>query len=152
MTNPLQLCYIPIGENSQGNKSLNLMSYLKKSQYQSQKIWSKKISLEKSLSLGLAKFGLKFFSVLVSKNLVPKKVSVSVSKNLVLEKSLGIGFGKFGVGKKVSVSVSENLVSEKKSRYRFRSKFWYRHSVGQGGHLWDPMGPSGWFDESSDDS
>ena len=27
------------------------------------------------------------------------------------------------------VSVSENLVSEKKSRYRFRSTFWYRHSV-----------------------
>ena len=62
----------------------------------------------------------------------------------------GIGFGEFGLGKKVSVS--ENLVSEKNSRYRFRSNFWYRHSVGQGGHLWDPMGPSGWFDESSDDS
>merc|ERR1712116_92828 len=44
---------------------------------------------------------------------------VSVSENLVSEKSLGIGFGKFGIGKKVSVSVSENLVSEKKSRYRF---------------------------------
>ena len=84
-------------------------------------------------------------------------ISVSVSKNLVSEKkyrflfrkiwygkrSLGIGFGKFGIGKKVSVSVSENLVSEKKyryrfrkiwyrkkkSRYRFRSNFWYRHSV-----------------------
>ena len=40
-----------------------------------------------------------------------------------------IGFGKFSLGRKVSVSVSENLVSEKKSRYRFRSKFWYRHSV-----------------------
>ena len=23
---------------------------------------------------------------------------------------------------------------------------------GQGGHLGDPMGPSGWFDESSDNS
>ena len=23
---------------------------------------------------------------------------------------------------------------------------------GQGGHLGDPLGPSGWFDESSDDS
>ena len=23
---------------------------------------------------------------------------------------------------------------------------------GSGGHLGDPMGPSGWFDESSDDS
>ena len=91
----------------------------------------------------------------------------------------GIGFGKFGIGKKVSVSfsenlvsekkvsvsVSENLVSEKKYRYRFR-KIWYRKkSLGigigqtfgiviqwQGGHLWDPMRPSGWFDESSDDS
>ena len=39
----------------------------------------------------------------------------------------GIGFGEFGLGKKVLVS--ENLVSEKKSRYRFQSKFWYRHSV-----------------------
>ena len=48
---------------------------------------------------------------------------------LVSEKSLSFGFGKFGFGKKVSVSVSENLVSEKKSRYRFWSKFWYRHSV-----------------------
>ena len=57
------------------------------------------------------------------------RVSVSVSKNLVSEKSLGFGFGKFGIGKKASVSVSENLVSEKKSRYRFRSKLWYRHSV-----------------------
>ena len=34
----LQLRDIPIGENSQGEKSLNLMSYLKKSQYQSQKM------------------------------------------------------------------------------------------------------------------
>ena len=31
------------------------------------------------------------------------------------KKSPGFGFGKFGMGKK--------------SRYRFRSKFWYRHSV-----------------------
>ena len=38
----LQLRDIPIGENSQGDKSLNLMSYLKKSQYQSQKFWSQK--------------------------------------------------------------------------------------------------------------
>ena len=41
------------------------------------------------------------------------------------KKSLGIDFGKLGIGKKVSVSVSENLVSEKKSRYRFQ-KIWYR--------------------------
>ena len=42
------------------------------------------------------------------------RISVSVSENLIS-------------GKKVSVS--ENLVSEKKSRYRFWSKFWHRHSV-----------------------
>ena len=50
----------------------------------------------------------------------------------------GFGFGQFGLRKKSrfwkirsrkKVSVSENLVSEKESRYRFRSKFWYRHSV-----------------------
>ena len=68
----------------------------------------------------------------------------------------GISFGEFGLGKKVSVLVLENLVSEKKSRFRFqriwsrkkslgfgfgefglgkkswhrfRSKFWYRHTV-----------------------
>ena len=45
------------------------------------------------------------------------------------KKSLGFGFEKIWSRKKVSVSVSENLVSEKKSQYRFRSKFWYRHSV-----------------------
>ena len=39
--------------------------------------------------------------------------------------SLGIGIGKFGLGKKVSVSVSKNLVSEKKSRFRYR-KIWSR--------------------------
>ena len=61
---------------------------------------------------------------------------VSVSENLVSEKSLGIGFGIFGIGKKVSVSVSENLVSEKKSWYRFRSKFWYLHSVIQRWQIW----------------
>ena len=76
---------------------------------------------------------------MVSENLVWE----TVSKIFVSEKSLGFGFGKFGLGKKVSVSVSEkfglgkkvsvsvseNLVSEKRSRYQFRSKFWYRHSV-----------------------
>ena len=65
-----------------------------------------------------------------------KKVSDLVLENLVSEKS--IGFGEFGLGKKVSVS--EKMVSDKNSRirkilyqkkspYRFRSKFWYRHSV-----------------------
>ena len=39
------------------------------------------------------------------------------------------GFGEFGLRKKISVLVSENLVSDKKSRFWFRSKFWYRHSV-----------------------
>ena len=45
------------------------------------------------------------------------------------KKSIGFGFGKFGLGRKILVSVSEILLSEKKSRYRFWSKFWYRHSV-----------------------
>ena len=39
-----------------------------------------------------------------------KKVSVSVSENLVSEKSLGFGFGKFGIGKKVLVSVSVKIL------------------------------------------
>ncbi len=69
-------------------------------------------------------------SVSVSKNLVSLiKVSVSVLENLVSEKSLGIGLGKFGLGKKVSVLVSEKFVSDKKSRSRYRSKFWSRHTV-----------------------
>ena len=51
------------------------------------------------------------------------RVSVSVSENLVSEKSLGIGFGIFGIGKKVSVSVSENLVSEKSLGIGFRQNF-----------------------------
>ena len=73
----------------------------------------------RSLDFGL---GLKTFANFL-------RVSVSVSENLVSEKksryrfqkiwyrkkSLGIGFGKFGIGKKY--------------RYRFRSNFWYRHSV-----------------------
>ena len=81
------------------------------------------------LGLGLETFA-KFLRVSVSKNLVSEKKSrFSVSenlvseekyrfwfrKNLVSEKSLGFGFGKFGI--------------VKKSRYQFRSKFWYRHSV-----------------------
>ena len=67
------------------------------------------------LGLGLETFA-KFLRVLVS---VLEKLGhgkkVSVSEYLVSEKSLGFGFGKFGI--------------VKKSRYRFRSKFWYRHSV-----------------------
>ena len=80
-------------------------------------------------------------------------------------RSLGFGLGLETFAKllMISVSVSKNLVSEKK--YWFR-KIWYRKKslcIGivqtfgiviqwQGGHLWDPMGPSDWFDESSDDS
>ena len=102
--------------------------------------------------------------MLVSENLVSGKKSRFWFRKIWSQKKImgfgyrefglekRISFGKFGIEKKVSVLVSENLVSEKESRYRFRSNFWYRHSVGQGGHLWDPMGPSGWFDESSDDS
>ena len=46
-------------------------------------------------------------------------------------RSLGFGLGleTFAKFLMISVSVLKNLVSEKKSRYRFRSKFWYRHSV-----------------------
>ena len=47
------------------------------------------------------------------------------TKNLISEKSLGFGFGKFGLGRKVSVSVSEKFGLGKKSRFRFR-KIWYR--------------------------
>ena len=52
---------------------------------------------------------------------------------------LGFGFGKFGFGKKVLVSEKFGLrkkfwfrkiwYRKKNSPYRFRSKFWYRHSV-----------------------
>ena len=52
-----------------------------------------------------------------------------VSEKFGIGKKFRYWFRKFGIGKKVLVSVSENLVSEKKSRYQFRSKFWYRHSV-----------------------
>ena len=71
-------------------------------------------------SFGFVKFGLKKVSVL------EKLVPGSVSENLVSEKSLGFGFGEFGLKKKSwfrfpriwsrkKVSVSENLVSKKKS-------------------------------------
>ena len=55
-------------------------------------------------------------------------ISVSVSKNLVSEKSIGFGFGKFGIGKEVSVSVSEFLVSEKK--YLFWRIWSWKKSIG----------------------
>ena len=75
------------------------------------------------------------------KNLVSEKKSrFRFRKNLVSEKSLGFGFGKFGIVKKVSVSVLVKILVSSFS------------DLTQGGHLWDPMGPSGWFDESSDDS
>ena len=65
-----------------------------------------RISFQKMLrSLGLG-LGLETFA---------KFLRVSVSKNLVSEKSLGFGFGKFGI--------------VKKSQYRFRSNLWYGHSV-----------------------
>ena len=46
-------------------------------------------------------------------------------------RSLGFGLGleTFANFWRVSVLVLENLVSGKKSRFWFRSKFWYRHSV-----------------------
>ena len=69
-------------------------------------------------------------------------VSVSVSENFGIEKSIGIGFGKIWyrkkyryrfrkilVSKKVSDSVSKNFGIGKKFRFRFRSDFWFRHSL-----------------------
>ena len=78
------------------------------------------------LGLGLETFA-KFLrvSVSVSKNLVSEKKS-RFRKNLVSEKSLGFGFGKFGLGRKVSVS--EKFGLGKKSRFRFR-KIWYRKKI-----------------------
>ena len=78
---------------------------------------SENLVSEKSLGFGFRKFGL------------GKKYWFRFRRIWSRIKSIGFGFGKFGLGKKVLVLVSENLVSEKKSRYRFRSKFWYRHSV-----------------------
>ena len=77
----LQLRDIPTGENSQGDKSLNLLSYLKtvsislkKFGLKKSKSWSQKFGLKKSLGIGLENIWSR------------KKVSVSVSK-----KSLSIG-------------------------------------------------------------
>ena len=64
------------------------------------------------LGLGLETFA-KFLRVLVSvpDNLVSgKKSRFRFQKNLVSEKSLGFGFGKFGIGKKVLVSVSVKIL------------------------------------------
>ena len=62
------------------------------------------------LGLGLETFA-KFLRVSVSKNLVMEKKSrFRVWKNLVSEKSLGFGFGKFGIVKKVPVSVSVKIL------------------------------------------
>ena len=63
------------------------------------------------------------------KKLVSKKVSDSVSKNSGIEKSIGIGIGNNLVSKKVSDSVSEKIGIGKKFRIRFRSDFWYRHTL-----------------------
>ena len=98
-----------------------------------------------SLGIVIGKFGLvKKVSVSESTNLVSlEKSRYCYSKIWSRKKSLGIGLRKFGLGKKVSVSVSENLVSEKKSWYwyrknlsrikksrsRYQSKFWSRHTV-----------------------
>ena len=61
----------------------------------------------RSLSLGL---GLEIFAKFL-------RVSVLVSDNLVSEKSLGFGFGKFGIVKKVSVSVSVKILVSSFSDY-----------------------------------
>ena len=72
-------------------------------------------------------------SVSVSKNLVSERKSRYRSRKILSRKeSLGIGIGKFGLGKKVSVSVSENLVSEKKSRYWYRKNLSRIKSLGLG--------------------
>ena len=63
------------------------------------------------------------------KNLVSKKVSVSVLKIFGIDKSIGIGFGKKLVSKKVSDSVSKKIGIGKKFRIRFRSDFGFRHTL-----------------------
>ena len=62
----------------------------------------------RSLGFGLSlKTFAKFLMISVSKNLVAeKKYRYRFRKIWYRKKSLGIGFGKFGIGKKVSVSVS----------------------------------------------
>ena len=89
---------------------------------------SKNLVSEKSLGIGIKKFGLEKKSLVfgIGKFGLGKKVSVSVSKKFCLgKKSLVFGIGKFGLLRKVSVSVSKKLVLEKKSRY-WSQKIWSR--------------------------
>ena len=120
----LQLRDIPTGENSQGDKSLNLLSYLKTVSISLKKFGLKSLSLglknlvsKKSLGIGLKKFGLK------------KKSWYQSRKHLVSKKSLGIGLEDIWSRKKVSVSVSKILVSKKSLGIGLDEIFWSRHSV-----------------------
>ena len=75
-----------------------------------------RISFQKMLrSLGLG-LGLETFAKFL-------RVSVSVSKNLVSEKSLGFGFGIFGLGKKYWFRFRKNFVSEKSFGICFGQNF-----------------------------
>ena len=77
-----------------------------------------KIDISVLKLLGFETFA-NFLRVSVSENLVSEKKSwYRFRKIWYQKKSLGIGFGKFDI--------------EKKTRYRFWSKFWYRHSVATG--------------------
>ena len=90
-----------------------------------------KVSVSVSVSRPMTIFWV--VSVSVSKNLVSERKSRYRSRKILSRKeSLGIGIGKFGLGKKVSVSVSENLVSEKKSRYWYRKNLSRIKSLGLG--------------------
>ena len=81
---------------------------------------SSEIDISVSKLLGFETFA-KSLRVSVSENLVSEKKSrFRFRKNLVSEKSLDLGFGKFGLRKKVSVSVSKNFGLGKKSRFWFR--------------------------------
>ena len=74
------------------------------------------------LGLGLETFA-KFLRVSVSENLVSEeKYRFRFQKNLVSEKSLGFGFGKFGIVKKVSVSVSVKILVSSFSVSKFGRK------------------------------
>ena len=62
-------------------------------------------------------------------------VSDSVSKKFGFEKSIGIGIEKNLVLRKVSVSVSEKFGIGKKFWIRFRLDFGYRHTLTHTAHL-----------------